>query len=132
MQLQPDGTTILTLFLGFYYAASGLGGLLDPGRWQHLVREMEASPYNQLTGGLLALAAGGILVGIADPADGWLGALLFAFGILATIKGVCILVAPGPLLRMSRAFTGTVARPVSGIIFLMGLALIAAALASQP
>ena len=123
-----DSAAILAVILGMYYAASGLGGVLDPQRWMVIVRELDGSPYNQLVGGLLALGLGGILIALADPRGDWLELVLFVMGCAAVITGLGYLAMPGPLLAMARPIVAGAARPVSFIIMLFGLALIVAGL----
>lgn len=61
-----DTTAWTALLLGLFAMSAAIGALRQPGLWQRLVKEVEASPALQMISGVAELAAGAAIY-LANP-----------------------------------------------------------------
>ncbi|MEO9601186.1 hypothetical protein [Parasphingorhabdus sp.] len=87
-----DITGWITLFIGLYGLAAGVGEFRNPGFWTKMVSEVQESSALQFITGLVTLILGATiyLVNPFDPAD-WLSILITVIGGWIVVEGMLIL-----------------------------------------
>ena len=104
------------------YLAMGLGMLLNPAYYRKVMDDVLKSSVVAMYGGMVALAVGFVLVSIHNVwVQDWT-VLITILGWLALVKGVLLIVLPGPFLNFSRAFVKNL-RFVTACALIFGLVL---------
>jgi len=123
-------TLHLLVLIGLYELAAGLAGFTGRISWPALLDEFERSPALTFITGFMVFALGGVVILVhciwTDP----LAILVSAVGWIAAAEGLLILVAPGPLLTLSRRFVGN-QKLISLLAIIAGLLLIALGLTGR-
>ena len=123
-------TLHLLVLIGLYELAAGLAGFTGRISWPALLDEFDRSPALTFITGFMVFALGGVVILVhciwTDP----LAILVSAVGWIAAAEGLLILVAPGPLLTLSRRFVGN-QKLISLLAIIAGLLLIALGLTGR-
>ena len=121
-------TIWLSVLLGAYLLAGGIGALVQGNLWPEIIAEFERSPALVAISGAVAFAIGALIVSIhnvwSDPA----AILVSAAGWIAVAEGLALLAVPALWLRLARRLMG--AARIWGIaMLLIGAFLLSSAVA---
>ena len=95
-------TLWLSVLLGAYLVAGGLGALLHGGAWPEIVAEFECSPALVAVTGAVAFAIGAIIVSVHNVWSGPAAIIVSASGWIAVAEGLTLLAVPSVWLRLAR------------------------------
>ena len=95
-------TLWLSVLLGAYLVAGGLGALLRADIWPELVAEFERSPALVAVTGALAFTVGAIIVSIHNVWTSPAAIIVSAAGWIAVAEGLVLLAVPRLWLRLAR------------------------------
>jgi uncharacterized protein YjeT (DUF2065 family) len=122
----PATTIWLSVLLGAYLVAGGLGALLHGGMWPEIVAEFDRSPALVAITGAVAFSIGALIVSIhnawTDPA----AIIVTAAGWTAILEGLTLLAVPELWLRLARSLMRA-ARPWGIFMLLLGAYLLSSA-----
>lgn len=81
-----------SLFMGLFSIASALGELRNPGMWRRMMQELEASPAQQITLGLVELALGVFIYAVTGPwgSGDWLALVMKAIAALMILEALIV------------------------------------------
>ena len=103
----PATTLWLSVLLGAYLVAGGMGAMLRGDDWPEMVAEFERSPALVAISGAVAFAIGALIVSIhnvwTDPA----AIIVSAAGWIAIAEGLVLLAIPDLWRRLARALMGS-------------------------
>ena len=123
-------TTWLSVLLGAYLIAGGIGALLQGNIWPEIVAEFTRSPALVAVTGVVAFSIGAIIVSIhnvwSDPA----AVIVSAAGWIAVVEGLTLLAFPDLWLRLARALIG--ASRIWGLVMLLVGAFLLSSAAVRP
>lgn len=127
------------MFVGLYALAAAVGELREPGGWQIMVDEFIASPALRVLAGVVCIALGGAIFLLSPwrPGEGqggwlpddWLAALVSIIGAVCLVEGLFLLAAGKRFLAFSARLVRASGNLWAGAAALIGVALIAAAIA---
>ena len=119
----------ITLILGLYSVAAGLGEFLRPGFWARMVKEVQASSALQFLTGVFTLVVGSTiyLVNPWNPSD-LLSILVTVIGGWVMIEGLLILAVGDWFMGFAGRMMGGTSRIWGGIAILLGAGVIIAGL----
>ena len=110
-------TLWLSVLLGAYLVAGGLGALLYGDAWPEIVAEFERSPALVAVTGAVAFAVGAIIVSVHNVWTRPAAIIVSAAGWIAVIEGLTLVAAPKVWLRLARSLMR--AYRVWGIVMLL-------------
>lgn len=119
-------TAWLSVLLGAYLIAGGLGALLRGDVWPELVAEFERSPALVAVTGAVAFAVGAIIVSVHNNWTSPAAIIVSAAGWIAVAEGLILLALPELWLRLARALLGA-ARAWGIFMLLVGAFLLSSA-----
>lgn len=94
-------TLNLAILIGLYELAAGIAGLTGRLSWPAMIHEFERSPGVTFLSGAIAFFIGGTLILVHSHWTDLTAILVSAVGYIAFIKGLSIMLLPGPMLRFS-------------------------------
>ena len=122
----PATTLWLSVLLGAWLIAGGIGALVRSDLWPEMIAEFERSPALMAVTGAVAFLVGGLIVSIhnvwTDPA----AILVSAAGWTAVAEGLILIAAPALWLRLARTLAGS-ARIWGIVMLLLGAFLLSSA-----
>ena len=94
-------TLDLAILIGLYELAAGLAGLTGRISWPAMIEEFERSPGITFLSGAIAFFIGGTLILVHSHWTDIAAILVSAVGWIALVKGLSIMLLPGPMLQIS-------------------------------
>lgn len=124
-----NAVEFIALLLGSVYVVVGLGMLVDAERYGRMATEFASSPALVYLGGIMAFAAGVVIVYFHGAWTSDWRVIVTVIGWLALAKGVLLLVLPAPATRLWRPLldASTRLRVMSIPVIALGLVLLAGA-----
>lgn len=127
-----DVTHTLAGLIGLYFAAAGIGLLVDRKFFAEAIRELSGQPMLAYLGGILAFAIGGTIVGVHNNWNSLLAGFVSLVGWIALAEGVLLLACRKRFLEL---FTRVALSPglitaFGGGTLALGLALLVATFAA--
>lgn len=124
----PLMTVWLSVLLGAYLLAGGIGILMRGDRWTEMIADFERSPGLVMIAGAIAFAVGAAIVSLhnvwSDPA----AIIVSAVGWMALVEGLVLIAAPDLWLRFARPIM-RYSRIWGVIMLVLGAFLLSAAIA---
>ena len=120
-------TLQIAVLIGLYEIAAGLAGLSGRISWSAMLDEFERSPALTFITGFLVFALGGTLVIIHNLWTDALAVIVSLIAWIALAEGLLIMIAPGPLLALSRPLVRS-PRLIGAIALLFGAFMLVAGL----
>jgi len=131
IESSPQVTAWLSVLLGAWLLAGGLGAIARGNLWPEIVADFERSPALVAIAGAVAFAVGALIVTFhnlwASPA----AIIVSAAGWMAVLEGLTLLAVPDLWLRLARAVMK--GAKIWGVVMLvLGAFLLSSALVIQP
>jgi len=131
IESSPQVTAWLSVLLGAWLLAGGLGAIARGNLWPEIVADFERSPALVAITGAVAFAVGALIVTFhnlwASPA----AIIVSAAGWMAVLEGLTLLAVPDLWLRLARAVMK--GAKIWGVVMLvLGAFLLSSALVIQP
>jgi uncharacterized protein YjeT (DUF2065 family) len=126
----PQATAWLSVLLGAWLLAGGLGVLLHASLWPEIVADFERSPALVAITGAVAFAVGALIVTFHNLWTSPAAILISAAGWMAVLEGLTLLAVPNLWLRIARAVMKG-ARIWGVVMLVLGAFLLSSALVSQ-
>ena len=128
-----DGTDIpawIALFFGVYALAAAVGELFRPGYWGAMLQDFAENAGLRFITGIVLIALGAAIY-LTSPwrPDDWLAVLVTVMGGGMVAEGAIFLAFGEPFIRAAKAMMGWANRGWAIFSAVMGIALIAVALA---
>ena len=124
-------TAWLSVLLGVYLLAGGIGALVRGNLWPEMIAEFERSPALVAITGAVAFAVGAIIVSVHNLWTSPAAIIVSIAGWMAVVEGLCLLAVPHLWLRLARPFMN--ASKAWGIFMMvLGAFLLSSALVSRP
>lgn len=120
-------TLHLSILLGIYMLAAGLGGLIDRTRWEDLLAELERSQGLLYLLAIIAFAAGAVIVSLHNLWTDPLAILVTLIGWAALAEAILLFVRPALWFALARPFLKHL-RVFAIVTILIGALLLAAGL----
>jgi hypothetical protein len=95
-------TLNLLILIGLYELAAGIAGLTGRINWRTLLDEIERSPALTFMTGFVVYVVGAVVVLTHCIWTDALAIIVSAIGCIATVEGLLLMTAPGPLFAFSR------------------------------
>jgi len=116
-------TLHLLVMIGAYELAAGIAGLTGRISWPALLDEFERSPALTFITGFMVYILGAVLILVHNIWTDVPAIIVSLIGWIATAEGILIMIAPGPLLALSRPLVRS-QRAISLFAVLFGIVLI--------
>ena len=100
----PATTLWLSVLLGAYLVAGGIGALVRGEAWPEIVAEFEGSPALVAITGAVAFSVGAIIVSVHNVWTGPAAIIVSAAGWMAVAEGLTLLALPHIWLRIVQPF----------------------------
>ena len=97
VQLTPN----LAILIGLYELIAGIAGLTGRISWPALIQDFERTPGITFLSGAVAFMIGGTLILVHSHWTDLTSSLVSAVGWIVFVKGLLIMLAPMPLLKLS-------------------------------
>jgi len=123
-------TLHLSILLGVYMIAAGLGGLTDKERWPELIAELERSRALVYLIAIVAFAAGAVMVSLHNLWTDPLAIVVTLIGWSALAEAIMLFVAPASWFALARPFLRHL-RAFAIVTILLGILLLAAGLTGR-
>ena len=123
-------TLHLSIFLGLYLIAAGLGGLVDGARWAAMIDDLEGSPGLLYLLAALAFGAGALIVWIHHHWTDPLAVVVTLIGYGALAEGLVLLVFPKAWFALARPLIAHL-RVFAIVSILLGALLLVAGLTGR-
>ena len=120
-------TLWLSVLLGAYLVAGGLGAMLHGDAWPEIVAEFERSPALVAVTGAVAFALGAIIVSLHNVWTSPAAIVVSAAGWIAVIEGLTLVAAPNVWLRLARSLMRAY-RAWGSVMLLLGAFLLSSAI----
>lgn len=124
-------TLQLTLFLGLFYLAAGLGGILRPDLWTVMMREFAASVTLGFLAGVIGFVFGAAMILAHNRWTGVLPGIVSFVGWASLVKGALLMILPTRVINLSSPFMRK-PRSLSLAMFSIGIVLIIIGLFGSP
>lgn len=129
--VQPaDIPAWIALFLGLYALAAAVGEFRAPGGWSAMLRDFEKNAALRFLTGLFCIVLGAAIYLVSPwrPGD-WLSVAISVIGGLVVAEGLFILAMGDRFLGLARTLMGRASMAWAGFSAVLGIALVAVALA---
>jgi len=126
----PQVTAWLSVLLGAWLLAGGLGAIVRGDLWPEIVADFERSPALVAITGAVAFAIGALIVTFHNLWSSPAAILVSAAGWMAVLEGLTLLAVPDLWLRLAR-FVMKGARIWGVFMVVLGAFLLSSALVSQ-
>ena len=100
----PAVTLWLSVLLGAYLVAGGIGALMRGDVWPEMIAEFERSPALIAISGAVAFSVGAIIVSVHNQWTGPAAIIVSAAGWMAVAEGLTLLALPQFWLRLVQPF----------------------------
>ena len=104
MAATPQTTTWLSVLLGVYLLAGGIGALVRGELWPEMVAEFERSPALVAVTGAVAFVVGAIIVSFHNVWTSPAAIIVSIAGWMAVLEGLSLLAVPSLWLGLARPF----------------------------
>jgi len=99
-----ETSLFLAKLIAVVYVAVGLGMLLNFKYYKKVMKDAMKSPLLALYGGIAALVAGFLIVWFHNIWVADWTVIITVFGWLGLVKGLLLLLIPGPFLKLGKVF----------------------------
>jgi uncharacterized protein YjeT (DUF2065 family) len=124
-----DTPAWITLFMGLYALAAGVGELRAPGMWARMIDDIERSPALMFLTGLFCLSLGAAIYLVSPWRDGdWLSVAVSVIGGLMVAEGLAFLAAGARFLALFKPMMTGRMNVWAGFSALLGAAMLFVAL----
>ena len=131
IESSPQVTAWLSVLLGAWLLAGGLGAIARGNLWPEIVADFERSPALVAITGAVAFAVGALIVTFHNLWTSPAAIIVSAAGWMAVLEGLTLLAVPDLWLRLARAVMK--GAKIWGVVMLvLGAFLLSSALVAQP
>ena len=131
IESSPQVTAWLSVLLGAWLLAGGLGAIARGNLWPEIVADFERSPALVAITGAVAFAVGALIVSFHNVWTSPAAIIVSAAGWMAVLEGLTLLAVPDLWLRLARAVMKSA--KIWGVVMLvLGAFLLSSALVIQP
>ena len=124
-------TAWLSVLLGAYLIAGGLGALLRGELWPEIIAEFERSPALVTVTGAIAFAVGALIVTVHNGWNSLPAILVSAAGWMAVAEGLALVAVPDLWLRLARPMMRS-ARVLGVVLLIIGAYLLSTGIMNGP
>ena len=130
-EANPQLTNWLSILLGLYLLAGGIGAFVRGNLWPEIVAEFERSPALVAVTGAVAFTVGAIIVSFHNVWTSPAAIIVSIAGWMAVLEGLTLLAVPQAWLGLARPMMK--ANKLWGVLMiLLGAFLLSSALVSSP
>lgn len=119
-------TNTFAFFIGLYFAAAGIGILIEPKSAHRIAKQLARDPTMSYLSGFAALGVGGAIVATHDDWSGLLPAFVTLVGWIALVEAALLFAFRerfiGPFVPLAR--NASLMRAMGGVIAVLGIVLI--------